>query len=175
MSIWKALGGAVLTSSPQQKLTISKGNKVDEKDIIELRLNDVEADLYIQQIIQETSQSLYNTDKYETYLVGLFAVGMAVARCDGRIVEEEKREIHNFINCVSQSELPQRYLDKFDAIKNMVFLNFNTAMTFVGQMDKDTWEVVDHLIALTIKADGHIAPQEIEFYQQWRAWLEARV
>ncbi|KXX71038.1 hypothetical protein [Flammeovirga sp. SJP92] len=174
MSIWKALENAVLITPSSQKLTVSENTILKESELFLLKENDLAADEYMRNLIHRTSEKLYNTEHYEPYVIGLFAVGMAVARCDGRIVEEEKVEIRQFIDFVTQSELPQRYYDKLDAIKNMVFLNFNTAMSFVGQMHEDTWEVVDHLITLTIKADGKIATQELDFYRKWKAWLASQ-
>ncbi|WP_044205773.1 hypothetical protein [Flammeovirga sp. OC4] len=175
MSIWKALENAVLDNTPnRQKLSAPEKISLQEDDLLLLKENDSAANEYMHHLILHTSEKLYNTEHYEPYIIGLFAVGMAVARCDGRIVEEEKIEIGNFIDFITHSELPQRYYDKMDAIKNMIFLNFNTAMSFVGQMHQDTWIVVDHLITLTIKADGQIATQEIDFYRKWKAWLEAK-
>ncbi|NME68616.1 hypothetical protein [Flammeovirga aprica] len=174
MSIWKALENAVLITPSHQKLSVSENVSLKENELFLLKEDDLAARNYMRDLIKKTSENLYNTEHYEPYIIGLFAVGMAVARCDGRIVEEEKVEIKEFIDFVTNSELPQRYHDKIDAIKNMVFLNFNTAMSFVGQMHVDTWEVVDHLITLTIKADGIIATQEVEFYRKWKAWLASK-
>lgn len=175
MSIWKALENAILDESlVQTHQIIKKEFLLKEDELFNLRNNNTEAIRHLDKLIQNTSKEIFDTERYEPYIIGLFAVGMAVARCDGRIVEEEKKEIKNFIHFVSNSNLPQRYFDKIEAIKNMVFLNFNTAMTFVKQMDKKTWYVVDHLIALTIKADGQIMPQEIDFYRKWKNWLVAQ-
>lgn len=113
---------------------------------------------------------------YENFgkkLVGLFAVGMAVADADGIISEEEIAELDALVSGISASSLPD---DVKEAIKTLRAdpPNFSQAMT-IARDNGCSVEDVDVVIEVMANADKVVTPEEEAFIARWSSEFRPRM
>lgn len=99
-------------------------------------------------------------------IVAMFAIGVAVAHCDGEYSEAEQKEIANFIGGVMGSALPSSL--KAEIVKleeNPPSVQLAFAMAADAMLDL---KVIDAIILQVAMADGEIGPDEKLFIKKWQ-------
>lgn len=100
-------------------------------------------------------------------IVGLYAVGMACAACDGTVAEVERRDIEEFIGGIAVAKMPPNVRKKLEMITNNP-PNVETAFATVQELGLDDWALFDEVIDMVIKSDGRTRREEITFRSQWK-------
>ncbi len=96
----------------------------------------------------------FQSDKeYFSYILGITALGIAMANADGEISEEERIEIEAFIGGIASSKYPSHIKD---AISNIYEdkPNFNTAMSYLEKIEPSNYTNIRNLLELIALADG---------------------
>ena len=99
-------------------------------------------------------------------IVGLYALGMACAACDGTVAEVERRDIEEFIGGVAVEKMPLHVRKKLEMITDNP-PNVETAFATVQELGLDDWALFDEVIDMVIKSDDQVRPEEIAFRAQW--------
>ena len=102
------------------------------------------------------------SQEYFDLVIALFAMGMAAANADGKIVNEEQEAIDEFIAGLAKSKLPKKIKDKINNLKQNP-PSLNTAITLAKKIKDVNWELFETVISLVANADGKNDPQEIAF------------
>jgi len=102
---------------------------------------------------------------FEMKLVGLFAVGMAVANCDGVIGDEEKADLDQLVSGIASSSLPQHVKDGIVSLRNNP-PTFEQAMAKAKENGCAT-EDIEAVINVIAHSDQVITPEEEAFIGRW--------
>jgi hypothetical protein len=107
-------------------------------------------------------KSYYDADKK---LVGMYAIGLAVANTDGEICQEEREELDAFVAGCMAGNLPPHIKEVIDSLSRTP-PNLERALTFArdAQLPKQD---IDDVIDIVANADGKIAPEEQDFIDRW--------
>lgn len=115
----------------------------------------------------EAEQRLGEDHSYFDLLIAMYAVGVAVAACDGSIADEERRDIQEFVAGVGCSELPSHVKERIAELEAAP-PEFATAMALVGRVDRRSWDLFDDVIDLVAGSDGVVCAKEAAFREAWR-------
>lgn len=105
-------------------------------------------------------------DTYDL-LVALFAVGLAVAACDGEIHPKELAEIDVFTKAVATATLPPSVKDQIRQLRHHP-PGFEAAVRRVRRVDPALWPLFDTVVDVVIAADGVRHQEELVFLDSWR-------
>ena len=121
-----------------------------------------------QKIVDDLSQRLMRREHYEKALVGLFAVGMAVANADG-ICDEEREELDQFVGGIASGYLPDEIKSAIEKLRG----NPPTLKQAIYRARQCHCHVedIDDIIELVSNADGIISPEEERYIQTWKDTL----
>jgi tellurite resistance protein len=120
----------------------------------------------------EAEKRLKDDQDYFNLLIALFSVGIAVANCDGDIAPEEMKDIEEFIAGLGCAHLPPHVKGMITRLKSNP-PNFNTAMTHVEKVHKDSRKLFSQVIEIASRADGTIREEEVAFMNAWQQYLAA--
>lgn len=118
--------------------------------------------------LAEAKKRLKTDQEHFTFLIALFAVGMAVANADGHISAEEEREIREFVAGVAELNLPPHVKGQITRLRNQP-PSFSTAMRYVAKCDGKSLGVFDDVIEVAISADGVEHERETAVREAWRS------
>lgn len=108
-------------------------------------------------------------NKTNEFIVCLYAVGIAMAACDGHFDDEEALILKEYVVGASSLVLPtaiQKSLEKLT--KNPPI--FEQAMLYVEKLDRAVWPVIDDILTVISEADGEVSKDELAFMDQWQAF-----
>jgi uncharacterized membrane protein YebE (DUF533 family) len=117
--------------------------------------------------LEEAEQRMNEDRAYFDLLIAMYAVGVAVAACDGSIADEERRDIREFVAGVGSSELPEHVKERIAALEANP-PDFATAMALVERVDRRSWDLFDDVIDLVAGSDGVLCAKEAAFREAWR-------
>jgi hypothetical protein len=106
------------------------------------------------------------------FIVSLAAVGFAMAACDGPVSEEEKDCVEEYVIGMSKIALPQSIRDRLSQIISAP-PDFERAILYVQNFDRDIWLSVDGLLEVIGEADGPINQSEQNFISSWERFKVA--
>lgn len=116
--------------------------------------------------IRDLTSRLSEYHDFDKKLIALYAIGLAVAKADGRICDEEKAELDMFVAGCSAGNLPRR-IKKTIADLTAEPPSLTQALSFAkdAELPRQDIEDVIHLIAL---ANGTISSKEQLFIERWQ-------
>ena len=106
------------------------------------------------------------THEYENTLIGLMAVGLAVANADGVICDEEVAELDAFVSGISASSLPSHIKDAIQKMRQTP-PDINQAIS-IARVSNCTVDLIDFVIEVMAKADGVVVPEEEALIAKWQ-------
>ena len=115
--------------------------------------------------LAEAKEKMKSANDYFNLIIALTAVGMATAFADGRVTDDELRDLDEFTAGIAHTGLPENIKASIIQIKNNP-PTLNTAMQFVNKLEKVDVELFDSVIQLIAMSDGTFCKDE-------RALLEA--
>ncbi|WP_323585991.1 TerB family tellurite resistance protein [Aliarcobacter butzleri] len=140
-----------------------KENEEDEKLNQELAEQKLRADK-LEEGIKKALITFQGDREYFNYIIGLTAIGLAMANADGEIAPEERRELEEFIGGIANSNYPsyvkQAINDLYENVPNLM-----TAMKFISKINPKNYETIRDLIKLVMMADNIRHEREVAFIQ----------
>lgn len=125
--------------------------------------------LELEQHLENAANVYAEHNKSVEFVMCLFAVGAAIAACDGHFDDEEKDSLKEFVLGASALTAPGRLQSGLEKlIQNPP--SFEETMIFVGKLDKAVWPIIDDIIAVVSEADGQISEEEKIFIEKWQAY-----
>lgn len=110
--------------------------------------------------LQEVTKKLNSEKQYFNYLIAMVAVGMATARADGEVTQDEIDDLEDFVAGINKSQLPE-------AVKNIITNlkenppTFNTAMAYINRISGDiNYKLFETVIELVAASDGYVSKEE---------------
>ena len=116
---------------------------------------------------------LKERENFENTLIGLMAVGLAVANADGEICDEERFELDDLISGISSSSLPSSIKETILQMRNDP-PNFNQAMAIARKYGCNV-EDIDVVIEVMANADDVITPEEDAFISKWNSEMRPQM
>ena len=146
-----------------------KENEEDEKLNQELAEQKLRADK-LEEGIKKALITFQGDREYFNYIIGLTAIGLAMANVDGEITPEETRELEEFIGGIANSNYPpyvkQAINDLYENVPNLM-----TAMKFISKINPDNYETIRDLIEVVMMADKISHKKEVAFIQAFEAQI----
>ncbi|WP_082140174.1 tellurite resistance TerB family protein [Desulfovibrio sp. TomC] len=119
------------------------------------------------QKVSDLGERLAKNNAFERKLVGLFAVGMAIANSDGNISNVEIKELDAFVAGISKSALPEHVKNDIEQLRKYPPA-FYPAIKKAREYDVTAAEI-DEIIQLVALADGVVSQEEKHFIDNWEA------
>ena len=116
----------------------------------------------------ELLKQYHDTDKK---LVGLYAVGLAVANADGVICAQEEAELDEFVSGCMASHLPAHIKETISRLRASP-PSFDSAMTFARTASLSKRDI-DDVIDVVANADETISFSEQVFIDRWKAFAQS--
>jgi hypothetical protein len=116
----------------------------------------------LEQDLKRAIEQFGSDTEYFNFIIGMSAMGIAMANADGEIAPEEKQELEEFIGGVASSNYPAHVKE---SIKNLYENkpNFNTAMTYLKKINPSNYGTIRDMLELVMWADGIEDPRETAF------------
>ncbi|OHD96450.1 MAG: hypothetical protein A3E21_07430 [Sulfurimonas sp. RIFCSPHIGHO2_12_FULL_36_9] len=171
------LGGATLMASLAGAGALAVGagvvgagagkvlSDMDDEERAKEEAKNAELKLKAEKLEQELARAVeqFGGDKeYFNYIIGLSAMGIAMANADGEIAPEEIEELEEFIGGIASSNYPAHVKE---SVKNLYENkpNFNTAMTYLEKINPSNYQGIRDVLELVMLADGIEHEKEIAF------------
>ena len=146
-----------------------KENEEDEKLNQELAEQKLRADK-LEEGIKKALSTFQGDREYFNYIIGLTAIGLAMANADGEITPEERRELEEFIGGIANSNYPpyvkQAINDLYENVPNLM-----TAMKYISKINPKNHETIRDLIKLVMMADNIRHEREVAFIQAFEVQI----
>lgn len=146
-----------------------KENEEDEKLNQELAEQKLRADK-LEEGIKKALSTFQGDREYFNYIIGLTAIGLAMANADGEIAPEERRELEEFIGGIANSNYPpyvkQAINDLYENVPNLM-----TAMKYISKINPKNHETIRDLIKLVMMADNIRHEREVAFIQAFEVQI----
>lgn len=97
--------------------------------------------------------SCENEKDYFNFIIGMVALGLAMANVDGEISDLEKQELDEFVDDITESSYPQEVKD----IINELYINtpnLMTAMKYISKVNPKHYDTLRDLLKTIMLADG---------------------
>ena len=125
------------------------------------------------QVAQRAKEALEAHKEHTEYLLALTALGVSMARVDGKIDEEEIKTMKEYINGVSGERLPRHIKEKMnDMIENPP--TFNEAMEYLDRVEIDRTDDIRNLLVMVMEADDNIDLGETSFLKAFDMHMAKR-
>lgn len=121
----------------------------------------------LQQNLERASTQFAEQNKTNEFIVCLYAVGIAMAACDGKFDDEEAAILKEYILGASSLAAPsivQTSLQKLTQSPP----DFDEAIVYVKKLDPVVWPVIDDILTLISEADGVVCEDEQAFFARWQ-------
>jgi hypothetical protein len=146
-----------------------KENEEDEKREEEIAKQKLRADK-LEEGIKKALINFEGDREYFNYIIGLTAIGLAMANVDGEIAPEEARELEEFIGGIANSNYPTNVKQIIENLYENV-PNLMTAMKYISKINPKNYETIRDLIKLVMMADNIKHEREIAFIQAFEAQI----
>jgi hypothetical protein len=146
-----------------------KENEEDEKREEEIANQKLRADK-LEEGIKKALINFEGDREYFNYIIGLTAIGLAMANVDGEIAPEEARELEEFIGGIANSNYPTNVKQIIENLYENV-PNLMTAMKYISKINPKNYETIRDLIKLVMMADNIKHEREIAFIQAFEAQI----
>jgi len=168
-------GGASLVAGIAAGVAVKKtadyvSDKIDERDNRirkeAAKAGEQKATSKYEKKIEAVTDRLKKYHDLDKKIVGLYAVGLAVANADGHICDAERAEIDGFVAGCASSNLPSHVKEVITELsKNPPSLQ--RAIQFALEADLTKNDISD-VIDVVAMADGEICQHEKTFIANWK-------
>ncbi|WP_085581016.1 hypothetical protein [Thalassospira mesophila] len=155
-----AVGGAVSTGS--QKQAFQAGHETGLATNAG-KIQDLEARM------TRAAQRYEQQNKTNEFIICLFAVGAAIAACDGNFHKDEESNLKEFILGALAEAIPTDLEGPIYTLLNNP-PNFNGAIQYIEKLDRKIWPVIDDVLTIVSEADTIITPEEEKFIGHWNEY-----
>lgn len=118
----------------------------------------------------KTIETFQSDREYFNYIIGLTAIGLAMANVDGHIADDEVQEINEFIGGITNSNYPEWVQNAINHLHENI-PNLMTAMQYMTKINPSNYDRVRELLELVMLADGVEHPREIAFINAFEAQI----
>lgn len=117
--------------------------------------------------LEQAKSSFASTKKTQEFYTGLFAIGIAIANCDGEISKEELRDIKEF-SCGAAAQQMPNLVDTIDIlVKNPP--SFEESLSYVREyIPVNQYHIITDLLEIVALADGKKDGREAMFIRDWK-------
>ncbi len=126
----------------------------------------------LQQKLEKAAAIYEEQNRTNEFVVCLYAIGIAMAACDGHFDDEEASILKNCVLGASAAAMPsamQAALAKLTQSPP----SFDEALIYVEKLGPDAWPVIDDVLAVISQADGEVSASELEFLNKWQGYKTA--
>ena len=116
--------------------------------------------------VSQLSKRLHGYHDFEEKLLGLYAIGLAVANADGVICKEEEDELEAFVGGCAASGFPEALKETIKQLKTSP-PTIESALNFASK-SKLPKRDIDDVIDIIAMADGSISSREQVFIDRWK-------
>lgn len=117
--------------------------------------------------VEQLSNRLRGYQNYENKLIGMYAIGLAVAKTDGYISAAERNELDEFVCGCMVSKLPLNIKNKISKMAAEP-PDFKEALEFAKKYEVPKRDITD-VIYLVANADGTVNAHEQSFIRRWES------
>lgn len=117
--------------------------------------------------LERVKKVLSENKKYEYFIIGAFAIGIAASNIDDDISNEEIETLQFLISGLGYDALPQHTKEK---IYEMMFINKPTlddAIAIINKVDKKYWGIYDKVVEAILGLDETDLEKKKEFRSRW--------
>ncbi|UKV14922.1 hypothetical protein L6172_01125 [Thalassospiraceae bacterium SW-3-3] len=128
-----------------------------------------EASIIIQELeeqLTKAAEHYMEQNKSNEFVICLFAVGAAIAACDGEFHGDEEVHLREFVMGASTQAAPPSLQEAFQRLLTTP-PTFDGAMLYVEKLDQAVWPVIDNILTVVSEADGRLSQEELTFIGQW--------
>jgi len=113
--------------------------------------------------LKKAFETFENDKEYFNFIIGMVALGLAMANVDGEISIEEKQEIDEFVNGISNSHCAQYLKDTIEELYANT-PNLMTAMRlYVSKIDPRNYDVLRDFLHIVMLTDNIQHERELAF------------
>ncbi|WP_417826830.1 hypothetical protein [Thalassospira povalilytica] len=120
----------------------------------------------LEQQLAKAAEHYMEQNKSNEFVICLFAVGAAIAACDGEFHGDEEMHLREFIMGASTQTAPPSLQEAFQTLLTRP-PTFDEAMLYVKKLDRGVWPVIDDILTVVSEADGKLSEEELTFIGQW--------
>lgn len=129
---------------------------------------------HLEEVLKKAASAFKEHAKLQEFIVCCWAVGYAMAACDGPTSTEEHGAIAEFISGASKDVMPTAVRDKIDAIRGNP-PDFMGAMKFVEYIGPEVWPCIDDLLRWLADVDGPKNELEDDFLDRWESYKKRKL
>lgn len=116
--------------------------------------------------MNDLTQRLNSYHDADLKLVGMYAIGLAIANADGNICDEEQEELDSFVSGCMAAHLPAHIKQTIASLsKNPPTLKQALKFAEEAKLPKQD---IDDIIDVIAHADGVLHPKEKSFVKHWK-------
>jgi tellurite resistance protein len=166
--IGASLGGAAAALAHASE---GKDEAYAQGESVGVKAGELVAQAKYQAQLEELTRRFREYKDMEEKLLGMYAVGLAVARTDGEICQAEQEELDDFVSGCMRGHLPKHIKNEIEALaRNPPTLS--KALKFardVGLPKSD----IDDIIDVVAHSDGVLHSKEKSFITRWGKMSES--
>lgn len=127
----------------------------------------------MEEALKKAASAFREHQKLEEFILCCWAVGYAMAVCDGPASNEERDAIAEFISGASNEVVPTAVRDKIHEIRRNP-PDFMGAMKFVEYIGVEAWPLIDDFLLFLAEIDGPLNEFEEDFLDRWRSYKKRK-
>lgn len=163
-----AAGTAAVAGGTGAFLAKKENENNEEKDTKLAALN--QKAQKVEEGLVQLKEKFHGDKEYFNYIIGISAIGMAMAYADGEISGDEKAEMEEFIGGIASSYLPDHIKQAINHLYTQK-PDFQTAMTYLQKIDPVHYSDIRNLLELIMLADNIEHNKEKEFLQAFDSYV----
>lgn len=129
----------------------------------------------LQEEIERAALAFNEHKRLNEFVLCLWAVGYAMAACDGPVSEKERAAIAEFAAGASKDVISSELRNKIDELERNP-PNFQGAMKYVDYLGREAWPCINDLLPFVASADetdeqsDWVSDAEQKFLDRWKAY-----
>lgn len=145
------------------------------KDAVQIEVSDLDQAetaakvIALQKRLDQAAERYKEQNKSNEFIICIFAVGAAMAACDGNFDHEEESALKEFVLGVSSTAVPNPIKVSLEKLVEQP-PTFEQAILYVEKLDTAAWPLIDNILTVVSELDGVVSDEEIFFIEQWAAY-----
>ena len=112
--------------------------------------------------LKEAVNNFAGDKAFFNFIIGATALGVSIANIDGKVSEDEKEELDEFIGGIAKSNYPDHIRKQLNLIVEEK-PNFATAIKFLEKIDPSNYSLLRDMLEIVADADGETCKYEKQF------------
>ncbi len=140
-----------------------------EKDAVKERIAKLnkKAQKY-EEALKKAIEGFKGDKEYFNYIIAASAIGISMANADGKISDEERLELDEFVGGIAGSNYPQTIKDIIETLyKNPP--TFKEALKHLEKVNPLNYESIKDMLELVMEADGKKHEKEVVFMNTFKS------